>query len=171
MEPVANLVHDFIPLFLPPTRTPTSISKTRPSSSKMLHERSLLTGALVTLLVTQVAAVDQTVNPHLDDETKLAPTNYDKITKLFPNDTDWIYDFTTNKFYNFAPGGVSNANAATFPAMTRLGMTLAILNLGPCSMLPPHYHPRATNVVVAIAGTTHTYMINESSVPVIEDKS
>ena len=105
----------------------------------------------------------------LDDETKLAPTNYDKITELFPNDIDWIYDFTTNKFYNFAPGGVSNANAATFPAMTRLGMTLAILNLGPCSMLPPHYHPRATNVVVAIAGTTHTYMINENGVPIIEE--
>src|SRR6266496_1780698 len=108
MEPVANLVHDFIPLFLLPTRPPTSISKTTTSSSMMLNARSFLTGSLVALLVTQVATVDQTVNPHLDDETKLAPTNYDKITKFFPNDTDWIYDFTTNKFYNFAPGGVSN---------------------------------------------------------------
>ena len=131
--------------------------------------RTFLTSALVALLVAQVAAVDQTVNPQLDDEIILSPTNYDKITKLLPNNTDWIYDFTTNKFYNFAPGGVSNANAATFPAMTGLGMTLAILNLGPCSMLPPHYHPRATNVVVAIEGTTHTYMINENGVPMIDE--
>jgi len=41
-------------------------------------------------------------------------------------------------------------------------MTLAILNLGPCSMLPPHYHPRATNFVVAMSGETETYMITEN---------
>lgn len=37
-----------------------------------------------------------------------------------------------------------------------------MLNLGPCSMLPPHIHPRATNYVVAISGTTQTYMIAEN---------
>jgi hypothetical protein len=31
-----------------------------------------------------------------------------------------------------------------------------------CAMLPPHYHPRATNLVVAIEGTTNTYMIEET---------
>ena len=68
----------------------------------MLSLRAFLTGALVALLVTQVAAVDQTVNPQLDDEIKLAPTNYDKVNKLLPNDSDWTYDFTTNKFYTFS---------------------------------------------------------------------
>lgn len=29
-------------------------------------------------------------------------------------------------------------------------------------MLPPHFHPRATNFVVAISGTTQTYMIAEN---------
>jgi oxalate decarboxylase/phosphoglucose isomerase-like protein (cupin superfamily) len=29
-------------------------------------------------------------------------------------------------------------------------------------MLPPHIHPRATNYVVAISGTTQTSMINEN---------
>lgn len=47
-------------------------------------------------------------------------------------------------------------------------MTMAILNLGPCSMLPPHYHPRATNFVVAVSGETHTYMVTENGAPVIE---
>lgn len=37
-----------------------------------------------------------------------------------------------------------------------------MLNLGPCSMLPPHIHPRAANFVVAISGTTQTYMIAEN---------
>lgn len=38
--------------------------------------------------------------------------------------------------------GVVNANAATFPALKTVDMTLAYLNLGPCAALPPHYHPR-----------------------------
>jgi oxalate decarboxylase/phosphoglucose isomerase-like protein (cupin superfamily) len=37
-----------------------------------------------------------------------------------------------------------------------------MLNLGPCSMLPPHLHPRATNYVVAVHGNTTTYMYEEN---------
>ena len=44
-----------------------------------------------------------------------------------------------------------------------------MLNLGPCSMLPPHYHPRASNYVVAIAGTTQTYMIEENGARVVTE--
>ena len=44
-----------------------------------------------------------------------------------------------------------------------------MLNLGPCSMLPPHIHPRATNFVVSIAGTTSTYMIAENGAPTIHE--
>ena len=46
---------------------------------------------------------------------------------------------------------------------------MAILNLGPCSMLPPHFHPRATNYVVAFAGNTTTYMIAENGAPLITE--
>ena len=42
-----------------------------------------------------------------------------------------------------------------------------MLNLGPCAMLPPHYHPRASNYVVAVKGTTRTYMIEENGARVI----
>lgn len=78
--------------------------------------------------------------------------------------------------------GVVNANAATFPILATVDMTVAYLNLGPCAMLPPHYHPRrspfllhlslvrtdqsyvgATNLVVAIEGSTTTYMVEENS--------
>lgn len=44
-----------------------------------------------------------------------------------------------------------------------------MLNLGPCSMLPPHFHPRATNFVVAISGTTETYMIAENGAQTIHE--
>ena len=39
---------------------------------------------------------------------------------------------------------------------------VAMLNLGPCSMLPPHLHARGTNYVVAIHGNTTTYMYEEN---------
>jgi oxalate decarboxylase/phosphoglucose isomerase-like protein (cupin superfamily) len=45
---------------------------------------------------------------------------------------------------------------------------MAILNLGPCSMLPPHLHPRAANYVVAVSGTTQTFMINENGARTVE---
>lgn len=45
---------------------------------------------------------------------------------------------------------------------------VAMLNLGPCSMLPPHYHPRASNYVVAVQGTTQTYMIEENGARVVQ---
>jgi hypothetical protein len=116
-------------------------------------------------------AVDITVDPSLDAKLKIAATNLDKLDILASKDgnNSWLYDFTKSTYYTFAPGGVINANAATFPAAVGTGMTMALLNLGPCSMLPPHFHPRATNFVVAVHGTTQTFMYNENGAkPVIQ---
>ncbi len=44
-----------------------------------------------------------------------------------------------------------------------------MLNLGPCSLLPPHIHPRATNYVVAISGTTMTYTIAENGTRTVSE--
>lgn len=117
-----------------------------------------------------VSAVDPTADPDLDAQLKLAATNVEKhrILQQKAGNDSWIYDFTKHPYYTFSPGGVINANAATFPATVGTGMTVAVLNLGPCSMLPPHLHPRATNFVVAIHGKTQTFMYNENGVdPVI----
>ena len=45
---------------------------------------------------------------------------------------------------------------------------VAVLNLGPCSMLPPHWHPRASNFVYAVHGTTATFMISENGAGVVK---
>lgn len=37
-----------------------------------------------------------------------------------------------------------------------------MLNLGGCSILPAHFHPRASNYVVSIEGNTTTYMYEEN---------
>lgn len=118
--------------------------------------------ALFTLLPL-AHAVDRTINPALNAQLKLDATNLDRHATL-SNDEAWRFDFPSQQTYTFSPGSVVNANAATFPALTGIGMTIAMLNLGPCAMLPPHAHPRATNVVVAITGNTTSWMVGENGV-------
>lgn len=113
-------------------------------------------------------SVDVTVNPTLDASLFTAATQLDRLKQL-PSDSDWVFDFNVQPSYTYSPGSTVNANAATFPAMVGNGMTLAMLNLGPCAMLPPHYHPRATNVVVAVAGSTNTYMIEENGARMVSE--
>jgi len=122
---------------------------------------TILMTIVTALLATGAVAVDKTINPSLDASLKTAATQLDRLN-LLPGDSDWLFDFTQQPSYTFAPGAVVNANAATFPATVGNGMTMAMINLGPCSMLPPHYHPRASNYVVAITGNITTYMIEEN---------
>lgn len=44
-----------------------------------------------------------------------------------------------------------------------------MLNLGPCSLLPPHWHPNAVNFVVAILGNTTTYMYQENGARLVTE--
>ncbi|MCJ1297880.1 hypothetical protein MMC08_000668 [Hypocenomyce scalaris] len=124
--------------------------------------------ALCSLLTTQVLAVDQTVNPQLVAQLKTAATQLDRLA-LLPDNSDWLFDFTAQPNYTFTPGAVVNANAATFPATVGNGLTMAMLNLGPCSMLAPHYHPRASNYVVAVTGTTNVFFIEENGARLVSN--
>ncbi|KAL2063184.1 hypothetical protein VTL71DRAFT_6256 [Oculimacula yallundae] len=119
------------------------------------------------LLTATATAIDATSNPQLIASLKGSATQLDRL-KLLSSDSDWLFDFKAQENYTYSPGSVVNANAATFPALTTMGMTLAMLNLGPCAMLPPHMHPRATNLVVAVEGTTNTYMVEENGARVVK---
>ena len=124
---------------------------------------------LVCAVIASVAiAIDADVNPSLVAKLRMANTALDRLN-LLPDDSDWLFDFTKQEKYTFSPGGVVNANAATFPATVGNGLTMAMLNLGPCSMLPPHYHPRASNYVVAVSGTTETFMIAENGARTVKE--
>lgn len=78
---------------------------------------------VVLAIVALVKAVDKDVNPDLVAKLRMANTNLDRMA-LLPNDDDWVYDFTTSDKYTYEPGGVINANAATFPATVGQGMTM-----------------------------------------------
>ena len=125
--------------------------------SKLIYVTALMAGAY---------AVDSPVNPSLNAQIKAAPN---KLAELDLVSDQYVFDFTKQKYYSYAPGGVVNANAATFPAATGHGLTVAWLALGPCAMLPPHLHPRATNFVVAVEGETQTYMIQENGAKVVTE--
>ena len=123
----------------------------------------LLTSLLPTLITATDMPKYRTVNPELNAALRMAATNFDRQA-LLPADTDWYYDFDSNPNYDSPNGAVINADAASFPALTGMGSSIALLKLAPCGMLPPHLHPRATNLVTAITGNTTSYMIGENGV-------
>jgi quercetin dioxygenase-like cupin family protein len=127
--------------------------------------------SLVTLFLLPICttAVDQDADPTLVANEKNANTWLDIANTDLPTDSDWFYDHNKNDKYTFDPGSVTNANCATFPAICGHGLTVALLNLGPCSMLPPHSHPRAANAVVAVSGSTTTYMIQENGARMVTE--
>ncbi|EON63823.1 hypothetical protein W97_03051 [Coniosporium apollinis CBS 100218] len=130
-----------------------------------LHAKSIIGLLVVSLFIPRSYAVDKTANPKLVADLRSAATVND-VNQLLKQ-KDWTYDFTKHEHYSFAPGGVINANAATFPAVTGYGMSMAILNLGPCSMLHAHHHPRADNFVFAAHGHTRTFMLQENGAPLV----
>ncbi|KAK4943442.1 hypothetical protein LTR10_016933 [Elasticomyces elasticus] len=110
-------------------------------------------------------AVDKTVDPQLVAKLKTAATMLDRLNML--SDEQLVYNFSANPMYSLQPGSVCNANAATWPVLSTVGATVAQLNLGPCSMLAPHLH-RANNLVVAVSGSTHTYMVQENGARLVQ---
>lgn len=123
-----------------------------------------LTSAVCLILAPAIRA-DKTVNPDLVANLKMAATMQDRLNLL--SDEDLLYNFSTNPMYSWKPGSVCNANAATWPILSIVGVAVAQLNLGPCAMLAPHLH-RANNLVVAVSGATHTYMVQENGVRMVE---
>jgi hypothetical protein len=126
----------------------------------------LLLAALLPVSITAESR-SRTVNPALNAQLKTSATNFDREA-LFQQNSDWTYDFSQHPNYNSETGAVIVADAASFTALTGQGMTISLLKLAGCGMLPPHLHPRATNLVTAITGNTSTWMIGENGVRTVE---
>jgi hypothetical protein len=140
------------------------LNYTHPNTINMFTTAILLfTSLLPTLITAADVPKSRTVNPNLNAALRMAATNFDRQA-LLPADTDWYFDFDSSPNWDSASGAVINADAASFPALTGLGSSIALLKLAPCGMLPPHLHPRATNLVTAITGNTTSYMIGENGV-------
>lgn len=79
--------------------------------------------ALLATLTQYVSAVDVTSDPSLIAKLITANSQLDRLALLPDDAKDWHFDFTSKSNYNFAPGGVVNMNAATFPAAKGNRMT------------------------------------------------
>lgn len=123
----------------------------------------ILTFILPFLNTVTAQSKSRTVNPQLNAQLKSAATNFDRHV-ILNKDSDWYYDFDQHPNYNSATGAVITADAASFPATTGLGISIAVLRLAPCGMLAPHLHPRAHNLVTAITGNTTSWMVGENGV-------
>lgn len=123
--------------------------------------------SLLLLLPIRISAIDQDADPILVVQLTTANAALDR-NELLSSENQWVYDHCQNPHYSWQPGSVTSANKATFPAMWGMGLTISMLNLGPCAILPPHLHPRGNNAVVAVAGNTTTYMIQENGAGVVQ---
>lgn len=119
----------------------------------------------IVLFVSPAFAADKTIDPQLVAKLITAATMRDRLDLL--SDDQLLYNFSANPMYSWKPGSVCNANAATWPILSTIGVSVAQLNLGPCAMLAPHLH-RANNLVVSVTGTTHTYMVQENGARLVE---
>lgn len=115
---------------------------------------------VASILGQTVLGIDNPVDPTLSTDLKMALTHLEYMNSL--SDEDMVYDFNKAIANPWSPGSVLNANAATWPVLTNTRQTVTQLNLGPCAMLAPHIHPRGTNIVVAVTGTTRTFMQSEN---------
>ena len=92
-------------------------------------------GFVAFAVVASVAlAVDTNKDANLVSKLRMANTNLDRMN-LLPDDSDWFFDFTKQDKYTFSPGGVINANAATFPATVGQGMTMVSKTIKRSSLL------------------------------------
>lgn len=89
----------------------------------MFRRAALAAGVILAAWTQHATAVDVTKDPKLIEKLITANSQLDRLA-LLKTDEDWFFDFTLQQpFYNFAPGGVVNMNAATFPAAKGNGMT------------------------------------------------
>lgn len=108
----------------PGSTTPAPKTRRRCFNWKTFAMVFLGLGFTVFAVVASVAlAIDTDTNPNLVEKLRMANTNLDRM-KLLPDDSDWFFDFTKQDKYTFSPGGVVNANSATFVATVGQGMTM-----------------------------------------------
>jgi hypothetical protein len=90
------------------SQQPHSSTKAREFNWKIFSMVFLGLSFLVCAVIASVAiAIDVDADPSLVAKLKMANTNLDRM-KLLPKDSDWLFDFTKQEKYTFAPGGESS---------------------------------------------------------------
>jgi oxalate decarboxylase/phosphoglucose isomerase-like protein (cupin superfamily) len=107
-----------------------------------------------------------TKDPTLVAKLKAAATYYDRQL-LLKEDTDWYYNVSKHEHFNKPGGAVITVDVSQMAALEGAGVSIAVLKMGPCGMLPVHEHPRAGNVVTGITGNVTSWMIGDNGSRVV----
>ncbi|KAF3129487.1 hypothetical protein TWF594_010952 [Orbilia oligospora] len=121
---------------------------------------------LISFTLRSFAEAYPTLYPGTNQLLKSQATQLDRLSIL--NDSSvWYFNFIAQSSYRKDPGSVVTASAVNFPAVIGNGMSLALITLAPCGILPAHIHPRAANYVIATKGSTRTYFYEENGAKLI----
>jgi len=126
-------------------------------SSTFLLFLSLLVGSGVHAFTAGESVAQQVA------DLKLAPTANDRLNLLNP-DSEFVFNFTAAKAGSGggAGGTIVTASAGNFPAVVGQHLSMAVGFIGPCGLVTPHTHPRATEFNYAINGTMTVGMLAEN---------
>ena len=102
----------------------------------------------------------------IQHELLLSPSNAGKQKILFTDPwsgdaSNITYGFVNNSVSAPTGGSIVLSSVDTFPALTGMGMTMAIGFVNPCGLNTPHLHPRANEFLTVIQGQLVASLILE----------
>ncbi|PWY95917.1 RmlC-like cupin [Aspergillus sclerotioniger CBS 115572] len=116
----------------------------------------LLSFVLEVLALPQPLTTRSNSDLSLTAQLRLADTAIERYN-LLPNDTSFIFDFTTNT-------DLPVATSQNWPVLVNVGAAFSISQLPACSMTFLHLHPRATELFALTSGHIISSMIPETGV-------
>lgn len=61
---------------------------------------------------------------------------------------------------NYLGANVTSVTVKNLPGLNTLGISLARFDFAPTGLIPPHYHPRATEILIVMEGTIQVVVIS-----------
>lgn len=128
-----------------------------PSAAAAMARLILVVAAVVALVaVTAMASDADNINDYCPADLKSMLTINGLVCKAAKDVT--VQDFLFSGFQmapNVSPGGIvitAAVAAVNFPGLNTLGLALARIDFAKGGLVPPHTHPRATEVVYMLSG-------------------
>jgi quercetin dioxygenase-like cupin family protein len=64
---------------------------------------------------------------------------------------------------NYLGANVTSVTVQNLPGLNTLGISLARFDFAPTGLIPPHYHPRATEILCVMEGTVEVVVISSTN--------
>uniref|UniRef100_A0A060T333 ARAD1A06292p n=1 Tax=Blastobotrys adeninivorans TaxID=409370 RepID=A0A060T333_BLAAD len=105
---------------------------------------------------------------------KEAPTQKARLDILlrFGGNDSFVFDFDfppTESLLESDSGSLVTAFGEDWPAVFGTGLSMSMFTLGPCSLVPPHAHPRGEEAIFLTNGTILSQFMSESGVPLVSN--